>query len=340
MLGTVFQRIVTVVAVCVTLSISGLAQVSTKEPDLPTFRVDTGLVLVDVIPEYSAQHRIALLTDLKRDDFRVFDNRKEMPVQSFDVGANQGTRPIALWLIVQCVEEFPLAWHSEFMRGDVHFFKPAMAHLEPNDAVGVAHWCDDGVAALDVKPGKDVNGAISAVEQVINGKMVHGDNRSGQLAMQKMIEMIVENAQQSTPQRLPVMVFLYGDHCGTYTQEADKIIEDVMKTSGIVFGLSDGHWKFDPKELSAAGEVGYLVHYYSGETGGEFYTVADPKTGYSGALDYILSQVHLRYTLGFRPQVLDGKHHKLKVELTKEAQGRYKNVQLRFRTEYVPAASK
>jgi len=334
---SLFWKIVILVGVLACASLS-LAQSQNAELDLPTFHVETHLVLVDVIPEHSAQHTLALLTDLKRDDFRVFDNRKEVPVDTFDVGADHSTRPIALWLIVQCPEEYPPSWHSEFMRGDAHYLRPALAHLEPNDAVGVAHWCDDGIAAIDLAPGHDADGSIAAIEKLLNQKMTHGENRSGELAMEKMIEMIVDQAQRTTPQRLPVMVFLYGDHCGTLSWEAEKIIEDVLKTSGIVFGIGDGRWKFDPKELSGGGEVGYLVHYYAGETGGEFYMAPDPKTGYSGALDYILSQVHLRYTLGFKPPLLDGKHHKLRVELTKDAQGRYKNVQLRFRTEYVPVA--
>src|SRR5579871_2048991 len=78
----------------------------TPDSTLPTFTSNSRLVLVDVIPEYiktSLKVRtITLATELKRDDFHVFDNGKEMPISSFDVGAERTARPIALWLVVQC----------------------------------------------------------------------------------------------------------------------------------------------------------------------------------------------------------------------------------------------
>jgi hypothetical protein len=68
------------------------------DSNLPTFTATSQLVLVDVIPEYTKTelHKRTLLTDLKREDFRIFDNGKEMPIRSFDVGATHETRPIAL----------------------------------------------------------------------------------------------------------------------------------------------------------------------------------------------------------------------------------------------------
>jgi hypothetical protein len=222
------------------------------------------------------------------------------------------------------------------MRGKTQFLKPAFSSLERGDAVGVAHWCDDGTASIDLAPGRDPDGAISVVDHLLNQHQIGGDDRSGQLAMQRTIELIVSNAHEGASERLPVLLFLYGDHCGTDPSEADRIIEDVLETSGIVFGLSDGRWRFDPSRMFIGNEVSYLVHYYSQETGGEFYTAADPKTDFTAALSYVLAQVHLRYTLGFKPLVLDGKRHTLRVELTKEAKKQHSDLQLRFRTEYVP----
>lgn len=308
-----------------------------QDADLPTFRIDAQLVLVDVISETETKmHRRALLADLKREDFRVFDNGKEMQIRSFDSGLAHSTRPVALWLIVQCPEEFPPEWHSEFMRGKTQFLRPAFNSLERGDVVGVAHWCDNGTASIDLAPGQNPDVAISAVDQLLNQRPITGDDRSGELAMQRTVELIMKNAHQGTSEWLPVLLFLYGDHCGTYTSEADRIIEDVLETSGIVFGLSDGRWRFDPSLMFVGGQVSYLVRYYSGETGGDYYTAADPKTDFPAALSYILAQVHLRYTLGFKPLVLDGKRHTLRVELTREARKQHRELQLRFRTVYVP----
>jgi hypothetical protein len=125
-------------------------------------------VLVDVIPSTTKKNvdSKALLTGLKQDDFRVLDNGKEVPIQSFKAGATRGTRPISLWLIVQCPEALPPDWHSEFMRGKTQLLKPALASLDKEDVVGVAHWCDDGSASVDFVPAHDADAALAALDKV------------------------------------------------------------------------------------------------------------------------------------------------------------------------------
>ncbi len=128
-------------------------------------------------------------------------------------------------------------------------------------------------------------------------------------------------------------MFLYGDHCATYVDEADAILRDLLETSGIVFGINNNRVLFNSE--SRSGQVFYLVHYYSRETGGEIYSTVDAKL-FSNALDYILTQLHLRYTIGFKPKKLDGKRHTLKVELTPDARKRFPAAEPRYRPEYIP----
>jgi len=304
-----------------------------------TIRVDSSLVLVDVIAENAktALHTRALLTDLTREDFRIFDNGHEMPISNFDVGAQRSTRPIGLWLIVQCEEPFPENWHSQFMQGKTQMLRPALNHLTADDAVGVAHWCDDGKALIDLQPAHDSDVAMAKVEEVLGQKAIQGDNRAGELAMQKMIRLVLKTTHEMTPDRLPIFLFLYGDHCATYVSEANAILQDLLETSGLVFGLNNNGVHFDSELIQRTGQIFYLVHYYSRETGGEVYSSTDP-TLFSNALDYILTQLHLRYTIGFKPKKLDGKRHTLKVELTPEARKKFPAAELRFRPEYIPVA--
>ena len=320
--------------------LSASSQATSPGTQTPTIRVETQLAMVDVIAEIKEKslHSRALLTELKRQDVRVLDNGHEVPVRSFDIGAHHETRPIALWLIVQCNLGDPPEWNSGFLRGKTGNLKPALTGLHTDDALGVAHWCDDGTASIDLPLAHDPDGAVAMVDHLISERPVEGENRRGELAMQKMVRVILDNVRHATPERLPIFLFLYGDHCATFIDEAHRIIEDVLKTSGIVFGMSDNGYPFDSQDMFRNDKVSYLVHYYSEETGGEFYSTMDPRL-FSAALDYILLQLHLRYTLGFKPLVVDGKKHTLKVELTKTAQRRFPSAQLRFRTEYVPVAA-
>jgi hypothetical protein len=298
------------------LTLSAALSQTIPESAAPTFKVNSRLVLVDVIPEYIKTElhgrAVTLATELKREDFRVYDNGKEMPIGSFDIGSEHTTRPIALWLVVQCPEGRPKGWASDFLRGKTELLKPALTHLQAQDAVGVAHWCDNGEARIDLPMGSAPDAAVASIERLLRERPVRGEDRKGELAMQKLIRLIVNDVQHTKPDRLPILLFLYGDHCATYPDEAEQIIAAVLEASGIVFGMSDGSWKIDSAAShNGYGQINYLVHHYGRETGGQCYTTTDPKL-FSAAIDYIVTQLHLRYTIGFKPIVIDGKHHKIR----------------------------
>lgn len=183
-----------------------------------TLHIDSALTLVDVIAENTkaGPHTRELLTDLHMGDFHIFDNGHEMPIQSFDIGAQSTTRPVTLWLIVQCNQDEPPGHHSMFMQGKTQLLKPALAHLGKDDAVGVAHWCDSGDSMIDLAPGHDTDAALTKIETILHQEPILGINRTGELAMQRMIRMILDDTHQTRPSRLPVFLFLYGDACATY----------------------------------------------------------------------------------------------------------------------------
>ena len=326
--------------ICLAILVSGgqpaLAQTETPLPETTTIRVETSLVLADVIAQSTdaGQHTKSLVPNLARGDFRVFDNGHEMQIQSFDTGAKLSTRPIALWLIVQCNLGFPPEAASGFMKGKTKFLAPAFAHLDKDDVVGVAHWCDNGDASIDLPPGHDGSAALGKVDELLNRKRVNGENRTGELALQRMIRMILENVHTTTPLRLPIYLFLYGDRSGTRVHEAESVLQDLLESSGIVFGINDG-FPYDPATVFRGDQIHYLVHYYGQATGGQVYATHDPAL-FANALDFILLQLHFRYTVGFKPPALDGKRHALKVELTEDAKKKYPATDLRFRPEYVP----
>jgi hypothetical protein len=108
----------------------------------------------------------------------------------------------------------------------------------------------------------------------------------------------------------------------------------VILSHGVVYGLGE----VDLRHGVSDGKMYNLVHYYSENTGGEYYSAADPQR-FASILGYILSQSHLRYTLGFRPVKLDGQVHGIRVELTKEARRRLGEPTLRFRREIIPVKS-
>ena len=119
----------------------------------PTLRVQSSLVLVDVLTK--DRNSGLPIQDFKKEDFRLFDNRREVRISTFDAGVRHDTRAITLWLVVICKEGgLPKFGASAEFLGEESLFRPALNHLESHDSVGVAHWCDNGDSRLDLLPSR------------------------------------------------------------------------------------------------------------------------------------------------------------------------------------------
>ena len=68
--------------------------------------------------------------------------------------------------------------------------------------------------------------------------------------------LIIHDAYQRNPKPLPVVVFLHGDHTGQPRRELDKLVDDFLETSGVVFGIRDYR---APKSL-LIGEQSKIMH--------------------------------------------------------------------------------
>jgi len=300
----------------------------------PTIRVQSSLVLVDVITQ---DRKSGLpVRDFKKGDFRLFDNRHEVRVATFDAGARYDTRSITLWLVVICNERgLPKFGASAEFLGQEAFFRPALNHLEPHDSVGIAHWCDNGASQLDLPPTEDRDKAIQELSEALKPIPFEGgtsaSDEAGEQAFRKLIRLIIRDAYRRNPKPLPVIVFLHGDHTGQPHGELNKLVDDFLETSGIVFGIRDYR---SPNLHFIIGEQAKIMHYMAKHTGGQYFSTSSSE--YERTLETILMQLHFRYQLGFIPLAIDGKRHELRVELTREAKAGHKGLRLRYRPEYIP----
>jgi hypothetical protein len=299
---------------------------------VPIIRVQSSLVLIDVISQDPGSG--LPMRDLKKEDFRVFDNGHEVPIATFAAGARYDTRPVTLWLVVICNEGSKREFEaSGGFAGKESLFRPALDHLESRDTVGVAHWCDNGETQLDLLPTEDRDSPISKLAETLKPIPFQSGGDSdpvGEETFRNMIRLIIRDAQWKNPKPLPVLVFLHGDYTGQPHRELDELLDDFLETSGIVFGIQD----YRSPGLHLLGEQAKILHYMARHTGGQYSST--PPSGYAAALEAILMQLHFRYELGFIPAAIDGKRHQLKVELTKPAKEAHRGVRLRSRPEYIP----
>lgn len=299
-----------------------------------TIRVTSVLTVIEVITQDPKTGMPAL--DLKKQDFRLTDNGKELPISTFDSGAHYSTQPFVLWFVVLCNERGKVAGSAEFV-GKVNLFRPALDHLDKSDNVAVAHWCDNGETQLDLLPTTDRDKAVDVLSQTIKPiKFMGGGpdaDHVGEITFRRMVRLIIQDALGRNPRPLPVIVFLDGDHTGQPLDELNKVVDDFLQTSGIVFGIKDRTVR-DMAPLTT--EQAQILHYMAYSTGGQYFSVFPDN--YAAALDMVLLQVHFRYNLGFVPPALDGKRHRLTIELTGPAKAAHKDLQLRYREEYIPVS--
>jgi hypothetical protein len=271
---------------------------------------------------------------LKRDDFQVFDNGRPVRMKTFDAGA--GTRPLAFWFVVQCKMPGWEAEDSGLFAGQIHLLEPGLKKLDQQDRVAVAHWCDNGDSALDLLPTNGIGKSAIALEQVLatnpSGEYKH--DRTGELALQKMLQQIVDATRSLPRDTVPVVIFLYGDFSAMPKGEADQLVDKLLETSAAVYGLKDQR---SPKIMGLnwlGGETEAIANYISTQTGGQYLRLT-PDT-YASGLGEILEQLHFRYELGFQPEMMGGKRHKLNVKLTGAGKSQHRGLRLRYRTAYVP----
>ncbi len=350
---TVFKRLIAAFAFfCGFLAVSA-GNLPSQEPsasppvtvpadsDLPVIRSQTHLVLLDVIAHNSKTGLPA--NKLRRESFQVFDDQHEVPVTTFDSGAGFSTRPVALWLVVICNEprKSKYGYHAELasgrFAGKEALFRPALEDLDKRDRVGVAHWCDNGEAQLDLAPTEAKDAAIAKLAEVLkpDSSRVYSEdlNRTGELSLQRLMRLIVEDAHQRNPQPLPAVVFLHSDHTGMPDEELERVAGALLETSGIVFGIKDDNVKEPFKGHFTNREQAAVLHYLSDATGGQYFSA--PPELYATALQSVLLQLHFRYELGFKPPALDRKMHKLEVRLVGVTNEKHDPIQLTYRYAYI-----
>ncbi len=297
-----------------------------------TFRISSNLVLVDVIASDTRSGNP--IEGLKQEDFQVFDEGHAIAVDTFDAG--DAARPIVLWFVVQCNMQGWEAQGSGMFHGQIDRLVPGIKKLGKRDLVAVAHWCDDGSAAIDLKPTAHADQAENAIEAALTPLPdTPSHDRIGELALQSALQKIVAASSELASGAVPVVVFLYGDYSAMPKTEADRLVNALLQTSAVVYGLKNSR---SPHMGSfwLAGVQGSVADYMAGQTGGQYF--AETADRYATAFETILDRLHSRYELGFKPRVLDGKRHRLRVELTEQAKRTYGEVRLRYRVAYVPTS--
>jgi len=201
-----------ILELAVLLSGSAFAQSQSSSDQTLTFHASSSLVLLDV---FTLDPKTGLpLNKLKREDFQVIDNGYPVSLAAFESGALYDARPVALWLVPLCNMKDWGDLGSGLFLGKAPLFRPALDHLDKHDTIAVAHWCDNGESTIDFPPTHDSGKALDALEvalqqrdfnhPVCTAQREASPCLKGEHALQRVLQLILENAHQTKPQPVPL----------------------------------------------------------------------------------------------------------------------------------------
>lgn len=268
-----------------------IVSVAAQETPQKTFKVSTNSVaLYATVMEADKR----LVPDLVEDDFEVYDNGKLQTLTSFDnkpqpisvivMLDTSGSMTLALDLVKAAAEQFLIRLLPDD-QGMVGAFNDKI-EFHPE---GFTNMRDDLVRAL-----KDLDfGYPTRLYDAVNQ------------SMQQL---------KGIPGRKVVLVFTDGDDNSSKVGSGEVTdrgrIEDVMVYS---VGLENEYYEGSRKVRSSPDRG---LKRLSEETGGGFFLLKKTDE-LTSTFTRVAQELHSQYVLGFAPQVLDGKIHKLEVRVKK-----------------------
>jgi Ca-activated chloride channel family protein len=268
-----------------------IASLSAQETPQKTFKVSTNTVaLYATVTDLDKR----LVPDLVQEDFEIYDNAKLQTLTSFDnkpqpisvivMLDTSGSMTLALDLVKAAAEQFLIRMMPED-QGMVGAFNDKI-EFHPE---GFTNMRDDLVRAL-----KDLDfGYPTRLYDAVNQ------------SMQQL---------KGIPGRRVVLVFTDGDDNSSKVGSGEVTdrgrLEDVMVYS---VGLENEYFDGARKVRSSPDRA---LKRLSEETGGGFLLLKKTDE-LTSTFTRVAQELHSQYVLGFTPQVLDGKIHKLEVRLKK-----------------------
>ena len=201
--------------------------------------------------------------------------------------------PVVLWLIDGCVQKSKNVQQHNGHGDAAEFFKP-LEQLNPEDMVGVAHWCPEkNVAQVDLEPTKDRTAPAIALDSVMRQNLGESRKQDGVRAVQRVLQLVHATAASFEQTPFTAAILLDSDIPNVSEAGATQLAGDLLShTSLVVDEVDDG--TVARSKLTSDGQTP-LLPYLSHETGGQV-VFLEGKT-VREALQEIVITLHSRYVL-------------------------------------------
>jgi VWFA-related protein len=258
----------------------------------PTFKSGTRTVPV-YATVFDTENR--LVPGLDEGDFEIYDNGKKQVVTIFD------NKPIPFSAALTLDSSISMEMNLPFMQEAAVQF---VIRLAPDDR------CIVGFFNSKINFSPELTNNRDSLMSYIRNNMTRGNSTR----LWDGIDAAMDQLKDVTTRRV-VVALTDGDDLGASSHSYGEILEraqheDVMLyTVGIESRYHNG-------ERWTVSRPGGSFRRLASETGGGFFQL-DKTAELNSTFTRVVQELHSQYVLGFSPQVLDGKSHKLEVRLTK-----------------------
>jgi VWFA-related protein len=257
----------------------------------PTFKSGTRTVPV-YASVFDADGR--LVPNLEQGDFEIYDNGKKQAVTIFD------NKPIPFSAALTLDSSISMEMNLPFMQEAAVQF---VIRLAPDDKCVVGFFN----SKIDFSP--ELTNNRDSLMNYIRNNMTRGNSTR----LWDGIDGAMDRLKDETTRRV-VVALTDGADFGSAVKEGEVLEraqhEDVMVyTIGIESRFHNG-------ERWTVSRPGGSFKRLASETGGGFFQL-ERSAELNSTFTRVIQELHSQYVLGFSPQVLDGKSHKLEVRLVK-----------------------
>jgi VWFA-related protein len=294
-----------------TLSAQQPQQTPPPQPQQPTFR-STGRVVpvYTTVTDESGQ----IVLDLTQEDFEIRDNGKPQEITQFSMKLAPMTGTILIDGSQSIVRDFDL------LIGAADAF---IVRMMPGDRVRIGSFADD--VRLGPAPTDDRDELIRFLRNPFSLRMgIH-------TRLWDAIDLAIESLPPAESRRV-VLVLTDGQDTSSVKRQSD-VISRAMRNDVMVFAIRVPPSTFEPKDQDDANRAKLRAAYMGtdripprpsdgllnevvSDTGGGFFEI-DQLSELNSIATQIALELHSQYVLGFTPEKLDNKVHKIEVRVKK-----------------------
>jgi len=258
----------------------------------PTFRSGTRTVPV-YASVFDADGR--LVPDLEQADFEIYDNGKKQAVTIFD------NKPIPFSAALTLDSSISMEMNLPFMQEAAVQF---VTRLAPDDRCIVGFFNSKVTFSPALTSDRD------SLISYIRNNMTRGNSTR----LWDGVDAAMDQLKDETARRV-VIALTDGDDMGASSRNYGEVLERAQREDVMLYTIGIES-RYHNGERWTVSRPGGSFRRLASETGGGFFQL-ERSAELNSTFTRVVQELHSQYVLGFSPQVLDGKSHKLEVRLAK-----------------------